>query len=47
MEIIPNLGGNNLEQYIEGAKLLDTLDINIIELNISCPNVKEGGMAFE
>ncbi|MEB3429572.1 dihydroorotate dehydrogenase [Citroniella saccharovorans] len=46
MEIIPNLGGNNLEQYIEGAKLLDTLDINIIELNISCPNVKEGGMAF-
>lgn len=45
-EIIVNLGGNNTEDYIEGAKLLEQTDINIIELNISCPNLKEGGMAF-
>ncbi|MDO5719060.1 MAG: dihydroorotate dehydrogenase [Tissierellia bacterium] len=45
-EIIVNLGGNNIDDYINGAKLLEETDINIIELNISCPNVKEGGMAF-
>lgn len=45
-EIIVNLGGNTLEEYIEGAKLLENTNINMIELNISCPNVKEGGMAF-
>lgn len=45
-EIIVNLGGNNIDDYINGALLLEDTDINIIELNISCPNVKEGGMAF-
>lgn len=45
-EIIVNLGGNSLEDYVEGAKLLEKTNIKIIELNISCPNVKEGGMAF-
>ncbi len=44
--IIANMGGNSLEDYIEGAKLLDQTDVDAIELNISCPNVKEGGMAF-
>lgn len=45
-EIFVNLGGNSLEDYVEGGKLLDKTKINFIELNISCPNVKEGGMAF-
>lgn len=45
-EIFVNLGGNTLEDYVEGTKLLDKTKINFIELNISCPNVKEGGMAF-
>lgn len=45
-EIFVNLGGNTLEDYVEGTKLLDKTNINFIELNISCPNVKEGGMAF-
>ncbi|WP_392486303.1 dihydroorotate dehydrogenase [Haloimpatiens sp. FM7315] len=44
--IIANLGGNNLEDYIEGVKKLNKIDVDIVELNISCPNVKEGGMAF-
>lgn len=44
--LVVNLGGNTLEEYVEGAKLLNTVEIDVLELNISCPNVKEGGMAF-
>ncbi len=43
---IVNLGGGCLEDYVEGVKLLNNQDVDIIELNISCPNVKEGGVAF-
>ena len=35
-----------MEEYAEGARLLNSSSIEIIELNISCPNVKAGGMAF-
>ncbi len=41
-----NLGGGTVEEYVEGARLLEKTEVPIIELNISCPNVKEGGMAF-
>ncbi|GMO53815.1 MAG: dihydroorotate dehydrogenase [Termitinemataceae bacterium] len=44
--IIANLGGNSIADYVQGAILLDNTDICMIELNISCPNVKEGGMLF-
>ena len=44
--VIANLGGHCEEDYLEGARLLDGADIDILELNISCPNVKAGGMAF-
>jgi dihydroorotate dehydrogenase (NAD+) catalytic subunit len=44
--VIANLGGHCEEDYLEGARLLNTADIDILELNISCPNVKAGGMAF-
>ena len=43
---IANLSGSSLETYVEGAKLLDKTDVPMIELNISCPNVKAGGMSF-
>ena len=43
---IANLSGSTLESYEEGAKLLAQSDVPMIELNISCPNVKAGGMAF-
>ena len=43
---IANLSGSSIETYVEGAKLLDKTEIPMIELNISCPNVKAGGMAF-
>ena len=41
-----NLGGSTIETYEEGARLLDGTDVDLLELNISCPNVKQGGMAF-
>ena len=44
--ILANLGGSTIEDYIEGARLLNKTNIDFIELNISCPNVKIGGMAF-
>ncbi|GHV83324.1 dihydroorotate dehydrogenase [Spirochaetia bacterium] len=44
--IIANLSGGSIEEYAEGAQLLDNSGIDMIELNISCPNVKSGGMAF-
>ncbi|MGL5693884.1 MAG: dihydroorotate dehydrogenase [Peptostreptococcaceae bacterium] len=43
---IANVGGGTLEDYIEGVRLLNDQPVDIIELNISCPNVKAGGMAF-
>lgn len=44
--ILANLGGNNLDEYLEGVELINNTSVDFIELNISCPNVKEGGMAF-
>ena len=43
---IVNLGGSCEEDYLEGARMLEDKDFDMIELNISCPNVKSGGMAF-
>ena len=44
--VIANLSGGTISEYVKGARLLDVSDVEIIELNISCPNVKAGGMAF-
>jgi dihydroorotate dehydrogenase (NAD+) catalytic subunit len=46
-EIIVNINGGSIEEYCEVASKIDKLDkIKAIELNISCPNVKQGGMLF-
>lgn len=45
-EIIVNVGGAALEDYLLSIDRLQQTSVRIIELNISCPNVKEGGMAF-
>lgn len=46
-EIIVNVSGAKIEDYVAVCEMLDGLDkIHAIELNISCPNVKQGGMAF-
>lgn len=45
--IIANINGSTVEDYIKIAKEVENIpEIIIIELNISCPNVKDGGMAF-
>jgi dihydroorotate dehydrogenase (NAD+) catalytic subunit len=44
--VIANLSGSTVEEYAQGAALLNESDVDMIELNISCPNVKAGGMTF-
>jgi dihydroorotate dehydrogenase (NAD+) catalytic subunit len=44
--VIANLSGSSVEEYVEGARLLNASSVDMVELNISCPNVKAGGMAF-
>lgn len=45
--VMVNVSGSVIEDYVETAAMINELDhIPGIELNISCPNVKEGGMAF-
>jgi dihydroorotate dehydrogenase (NAD+) catalytic subunit len=45
-KFIINISGSSVEEYGEIAKKFDDTDIDGIEINISCPNVKEGGVAF-
>ena len=45
--LIANVNGSTVEEYIELTEKVNQLDkISAVELNISCPNVKEGGMSF-
>ena len=45
--IILNINGSTLEEYVKVAEIANEIDrVDFIELNISCPNVKNGGMAF-
>ncbi|HEY9147421.1 MAG TPA: dihydroorotate dehydrogenase [Gammaproteobacteria bacterium] len=43
---IANISGSTVEEYAEVARLFDDSPIDAIEINISCPNVKAGGVAF-
>ena len=45
-KIAVNLAGRTIEEYVEVAEKLKYADVDLLELNISCPNVKEGGVAF-
>jgi len=45
-KIVVNIIGKTIEEYCEVAERLSNADIDLIELNISCPNLKEGGVAF-
>ncbi|MCL2479649.1 MAG: dihydroorotate dehydrogenase [Treponema sp.] len=44
--VIANLSGSTVEEYAKGAALLNASSVDMVELNISCPNVKSGGMNF-
>jgi dihydroorotate dehydrogenase (NAD+) catalytic subunit len=43
---IANVSGSTIEEYVEVTRRFDQSPIDAIEINISCPNVKEGGVAF-
>tara|TARA_R110002096_G_scaffold196966_3_gene380036 strand:+ start:5069 stop:5998 length:930 start_codon:yes stop_codon:yes gene_type:complete len=43
---IANVSGSTIEEYTEVTRLFDQSPIDAIEINISCPNVKQGGVAF-
>ena len=45
-KIIVNVCGKSTEDYIETVERLSDADVDMLEINISCPNVKEGGIAF-
>lgn len=45
-KIIVNLAGRTVQEYVDVVVKLQDADIDMLELNISCPNVKEGGVAF-
>lgn len=45
-KIIVNICGHSIEEYCEVAEKLSDADVDMFELNISCPNVSEGGIAF-
>ena len=44
--VIANIAGNTPEEYREMAERLSETDVDMIEMNISCPNVKQGGVQF-
>ena len=46
MNVIVNISGGSVEDYAELAKILNVEGVAAIELNISCPNVKDGGIIF-
>jgi dihydroorotate dehydrogenase (NAD+) catalytic subunit len=46
IKIIVNIFGNTIQEYVKLAKALDQTSVDAIELNVSCPNVKKGGMVF-
>ena len=45
-KIIANMAGSTVEEYCEMAERLSDSEVDMLEMNISCPNVKEGGVAF-
>lgn len=45
-KIVVNIAGRSVEDYCEVVERLQDTDVDLLELNISCPNVKEGGIAF-
>ncbi len=45
--IIVNFWGKTVDEYVEVAKILDSTErVDMLEMNISCPNIKEGGISF-
>ncbi|MCD8048787.1 MAG: dihydroorotate dehydrogenase [Clostridia bacterium] len=45
-KIIANITGNSIEDYVAMGEIVGSSDVDLVEMNISCPNVKQGGAAF-
>lgn len=45
-KVIANMAGSTFEDYYEMAEILSDSDVDMLEVNISCPNVRSGGVAF-
>lgn len=45
-KIIVNIAASSVEEYVECVRILDKEEIDAFEINVSCPNVKEGGLEF-
>ena len=45
-KIIVNVCGKSKEDYVDCVEKLGDCDVDLLEINVSCPNVKEGGIAF-
>jgi dihydroorotate dehydrogenase (NAD+) catalytic subunit len=45
-KVVVNVFGNTVQDYVRLSKTLDDAGVDAIELNVSCPNVKKGGIAF-
>ena len=45
-KIIANVVGKTIEEYCQAVEKLSEADVDILEINISCPNIKEGGISF-
>ena len=45
-KIVVNIIGKTIDEYCQVAERLNDVDVDLLELNISCPNIKEGGVAF-
>ncbi len=45
-KIIANITGNTIEDYVAMGGIVGNSDVDLVEMNISCPNVKQGGAAF-
>ena len=46
LSVVVNIVGKTLEEYVEVARRLNDTSVSALEINISCPNVTEGGIAF-
>ena len=46
LAVIANVAGDTMDDYREAVRMLSDADVDAIELNVSCPNVKEGGVSF-
>ena len=45
-KIMVNIAGRSIEEYVRVVRALQNQPVDLLELNISCPNIKEGGVAF-